>query len=520
MDRAEVYCGGDDIFLNGQQLVTSFSDESHAYGSGFLYLDDSSSQIYASWQITCLAGGVDTTNVDGVQVLTLRFENQDRPSGFTISYQAFTYPQILQFDPHPNDLDAIERNGLFWRTPSEISRDVSTSNWNDVKKKKKSESANSRQKSLSFHSLGDLIGAEVEAVKNVAKKAMVSCRHHFPGFHSMLNNLSQNIFTFFCPRRQGSPHALQEFMTGSAKAPPDSTPKPLDELKAPPSPEKLSPTYHESLDTTNSLALSETYASPLDAPHDLEIPTSFSDEQDQGSRHFKALGLAVVLITLFVYIYKWLTDPRRRADRAARREERRRRCLYRRAARIQKFRNCLDARIQNFRYCLDVVRRQFYPLPLIVYDWDEKQVRVQEQEEILETVMKDEIRTLRQAHGVEDNIGAAEEGRNRYIYDTDSSRSERRRSMTTLPGYESEGTQPPGYESDVVSVSDAFLYTPAESEDTPDSSVISTSPRISRDGRDSDFEKETLSDWTLESRPLYGFRSVDIWQAWENGKGW
>jgi hypothetical protein len=29
-----------------------------------------------------------------------------------------------------------------------------------------------------------------------------------------------------------------------------------------------------------------------------------------------------------------------------------------------------------------------------------------------------------------------------------------------------------------------------------------------------------LSDWTLESRPLYGFRSVDIWQAWENGKGW
>lgn len=40
--------------------------------------------------------------------------------------------------------------------------------------------------------------------------------------------------------------------------------------------------------------------------------------------------------------------------------------------------------------------------------------------------------------------------------------------MSTLPGYESEGTQPPGY---------------ATGEDiSPDSSVVSTSPRISRDG--------------------------------------
>lgn len=40
--------------------------------------------------------------------------------------------------------------------------------------------------------------------------------------------------------------------------------------------------------------------------------------------------------------------------------------------------------------------------------------------------------------------------------------------MCTLPGYESEGTLPPGYTTVV--------------EDTPDSSVVSTSPRISQDG--------------------------------------
>ena len=69
-------------------------------------------------------------------------------------------------------------------------------------------------------------------------------------------------------------------------------------------------------------------------------------------------------------------------------------------------------------------------------------------------------------------MAAAEEGRNDFLYDSESDSSERRRrrrqSMCTLPGYESEGTLPPGYTTVI--------------EDTPDSSVVSTSPRISRDG--------------------------------------
>ena len=135
--------------------------------------------------------------------------------------------------------------------------------------------------------------------------------------------------------------------------------------------------------------------------------------------------------------------------------------------------------------------------------WDEKWCRVFQQEEILEAVMKDEIRTLRQPYGGESSIQAAEEGRSDFE-DLDG-RFDRRRSIaTTLPGYESEGTLPPAYDSEVVSVVDGFRYTPSDSANTPDSSVISTSPRISRDGRDSEFGKESIPDWTLEpTRTVY-----------------
>ena len=418
--------------------------------------------------------------MDGVQVISLVIKNQDLAPGFTISYQAFPTPRILQFDSHPTDENSILENGLFWRTPSKLTRDVSK----DVSKK------SSRQKTLFFHSLGNLIGDKLEAMKNAATKAMKSCRHHFPTIHSLINKVSHNISTFLCPRRNGSSHALQSFLTGGSRTSLDASPVSSHELiEAPPKPDRGSSTLDKSYSTTDVTA-PDSHPTP-GLTNTFQVPSSFLDESDQRYHQVKTVGLVIILVALFGWFYRWLRDPRRRADRAARREERRRRCLYRRAARIQQLRNLFGA-----------IRRQFCPLPHTVRNWDEKQALVLEQEEVLETVMKAEIRALRQAYRDGSGVFAAEEGRNNYIYDIDS-RSERRRSMTTLPGYESEGTQPPGYESDAVSVNGpSFLYTPVDSEDTPDSSVISTSPRISRDGRDSDFGKEVLNDWTLESGPL------------------
>ena len=482
VDPAEEYCGEDVISLNGLPL-NSFWDETQAEGNGDIDSYDHSTQLYATWRITCLAGGIDASNVDGVQVLSLRIETENGDSGFTVSYQAFPTPRIFQFDANPIGSDDILRNGLFWRTPSELTHDLSVALSKDVVKKMSS-SAKSRQKNISFHTLGDLIGAKVEAVKNVAKKALKQCRHHFPGLHSVFDKLAHDISTFFCPQHKtshGSTHALQDYITGSSRTS-----------------DRASPAYDESRTSSTNLA---TTAEPSHTPgwtYDLEATDTDLNEPSHVNHQFRTVGLTVVLIALFIWVFKWLRDPRRRADRAARREERCRRHLYRRAARIQKLRNFFSA-----------FRHRYYHTTHVVRNWDEKQALVLQQEEVLETVMKDEIRALRHAYQQENNVVAAEEGRNHYMHEIDN-RSERRRSMTTLPGYESEGTQPPGYESDAVSVSDRFLlYTPVDSEDTPDSSVISTSPRISRDGRDSDFEKEVLGDWTLDTEPPFGFRSID-----------
>ena len=104
--------------------------------------------------------------------------------------------------------------------------------------------------------------------------------------------------------------------------------------------------------------------------------------------------------------------------------------------------------------------------------------------------MHGDFRALRNAHGVVSDLVRAEEGRIMNVHELNG--SERRGSSETLPRYESEILQPPTYEETSIDdgVVDGFQYTPAESEDTPDSSVIDTSPRTSRDGRDSDFGKE------------------------------
>ena len=73
--------------------------------------------------------------------------------------------------------------------------------------------------------------------------------------------------------------------------------------------------------------------------------------------------------------------------------------------------------------------------------------------------------------------------------------SGRQRSVSTLPGYESDGSPPPSYDDagnslEGTTVVNGFQYTTVDAEFTSDSSVISTSPRISRDGTNSEFDEK------------------------------
>lgn len=161
--------------------------------------------------------------------------------------------------------------------------------------------------------------------------------------------------------------------------------------------------------------------------------------------------------------------------------------MYRRAAQKQAFENWL----RSVHLKVKALRFKYGIAPQAAISWDEKRTRVIAQEAVLEDVMADDIRALRNAHRVVSSITAAEEGRHDFVYE--GAGSERRRSISTL--YESEGSLPPSYDDtgnnfDGSTVVHRLQYTPIDAEFTSDSSVISTSPRISRDGTNSEFDEK------------------------------
>lgn len=479
-------------------------DGLEAWGKGELQSGGSPTQLHASWRITCLSldGPVDDTQFldkDLVQVLTLWLENPGQATnpGFTISYHR---SGIVQVDPHPSNFQAIVANKSFWRTPSlRLSTGSTKSTAQDVGEQHM-RNVNGQQQSLHvpFEMLGHFIKWEIKTIKEAAHGAVRSCRHHFAWVHEGFHNFSERLHDKFCQGEPYNSNSLSTFLGKSSHASPLS----IENLvEASSQPKLASGTVTEPLDSTNNFPSPTTSHARLPSQtRSLTFPEGSGStvntrplDPDYGSviDYVKPISIIILVASILMLIMKYLRDPRRRADLAARREERRNRRLYRHAARKQQWRNW----IRNFRsnYC---------PVTQIVNSWDEKRSRVIEQEEVLESVMKDEIRTLRNAHRAVSGVSAAEEGRNNYIYEPEG--SERRRSVVTLPGYDSEGTQPPGYDENRMRVV-GLRYTLAESEDTPDSSVISTSPRISRDGRDSDFGKEF--EWSLEPRPGFGFQA-------------
>lgn len=537
----EQQCGQSNITLNGQPLISQW-DGPRALGAGIISLENGQEPLRATWQLICLsveglvkkASFIDQVAENGgfidqnaAQVLSIQFENSQpaMKAGFSVSYRQLQRPRILQFDPHPKTLDDILRHATFWITQSQ---DLSLSKAEDDDEDYMGY-VDAPQKSLHFpEMIAHLIKWELDTVKKVASKAVKACQHKFPGIHQTLHKIHKMFKPPWCKEEQNlssnnlssdstSPILPGKIPASSPQSHPDTITitKPSDSANA-----KYSPKPSPAATQTRSLSLSSTstpqpsnsFAFPeaSDSAH-LVRPM---DPSDTKLHYTKVLGMIVILACFLTWLIKRIRDPRRRADRLARQEERRNRCLYRRAAQIQRVRNL----VQRFQ-------RSYRRIFRIVDELDEKHTRALAQEEILEDVMKDEISAIISADGFEYDVSAAEEGRNRYIYDPGPSRVafERRRSVATLPGYESEGTQPPGYEESRMRLVDGFRYRPTiESEDTPDSSVISTSPRISRDGRDSDFEKEP--EWTLdepsiplgsglrqpssEIRPSFGFRGA------------
>ena len=459
-------CGKSNIQLNGEQLDVEW-DGLEAHGSGLLRAFPSSK---VSWSIICLYNTTlsqdhfeEEHNVVHLLRLTVQNDDANDVVGFSVSFKQSQPPYFVRFKPRPVSFDFSDEATTYWR---KLSRKL-TLGTDDPSLSPPSTLLNG-QKGLgtSFRTFGESLKAKV----GDAFRKLKLCSSKITGSKS-------------------TKVADLKDVIGE------------DEL------EDTTPTL-ETSDSTNTVlthSAAET-RSLIEAEEFLPL-TNISSQDDPSDRAanykpLKIFGLSLIILSLLVWIFIRHNDLRRRADRAARREERRTKRLYRRAARQQKIKTWF----WNIRLRYRLVSQD-------VLDSNEKEARAHEQEEILENVAKDDIRTLRRANRVISSITAAEEGLNLYEYEAGT--SQRSRASSTLPGYESEGTQPPAYDEagrtfEVSTHTRSSNFTPAENDSDPDSSVVSTSPRISRDGTNSDFDEK------IEALSLEPHSVVNAYQTSRN----
>ena len=450
-------CGESDIRLNGEKLAT-YWDGDAGTGSGFPEAFHVLPNLFSIWDISCLdhsksEDGERPVEENFIEVARVRIFNQNHGRGervaFTISYTSSDPPELLQLIPNWMEYsDILAHSELWW------SSSLKTTPANSH-----SESSNSAK--------------AAEVVTTVPSKYS-GLQFQFRKFQNFLGSTVNKALSLVCPKHKAfegtRPVYLENPLTGTHEpavvhyqGETQTVHAAHDELSTPPT--------HATDSTLHALP------SRSAAPFPPSEPSLFRANKHTG---LKIFSLVLILSSVVIWIFLRLRDPRVRAERAALQEERRNKRLYRRAAREHKWRRWFCSWRHRDHRCTPVGT------------WDEKRARVAQQEGVLEEVMKEDIRKLRNANRVEHSINAAEEGRSIYVYDSDGTRH---RSRETLPGYESEGTQPPSYDDqgsdcDEPRVADGFRYIPQEIEDTPDSSVISTSPRTSRDDRDSDYGKD------------------------------
>lgn len=247
--------------------------------------------------------------------------------------------------------------------------------------------------------------------------------------------------------------------------------------------------------TVSPTASSTTVAvGPLGLPHG-------RTQEDQLALQRK-LGLAIIFVILLVIIAGLairaivkFRDPRRRAERAARREERRTKRLYAKAACKHKWRTWWKGL---------TFRQQASD------DYEEKRETILEQEGLLldedGSGVQKEIRTMQYASEFVRDLVHAEEGRARNVRQPRDSdgfepaeleggvRSSRLSDIA--PSYKSDVTPPPRYEQDLegeMVIVSGFGYTPSNTDDnTSASSVVDCSPRLSLEtGRSTILTKDT-----------------------------
>jgi hypothetical protein len=532
-------CGVNNVSLNGIPISQDW-ESTGIHGQGSALLNSSGHALNVLVTSDCLEGAAaQQEDADArSQLLTLTFQKVDQErvqtlTGFTLSFRQHPQPELLRLSLQPEYSARDLPDSETWRNPPESLR-LSVS---PVEENAPAE----EQRPLSLEEqLEELQQLEAQANELVnliiQKKEFINSQ--FPGAAQGLKEEIKKCDSFLCvvkaigQRVHNAAHAAyvrfheshQAYAHWSASAGGQApTMITSNGVVTPPEdchvnntrPSERPPPYRGPGDITISeKAPARNETSQPEEP-------KWQDARDPSMFFIILKFIAVVtgLAFLFSLIRRCCTSDRKKVDRAAERERRATERLYKSAARRQSWRDWWNGRKKG---------KPGYRQG----DYEEKRALILQQEHILEGAMQDEIqqlriqeeiRQLRRTRDAVDDLVRAEEGRSGSILPRYSSSSYQRFSASrpvpapitipsatsrvyptnpieddhppsplsrtsSLPDYKTDGSEPPGYESDrrssFSSNADAFSeyahsIRTTTSQWSPDSSIPDLSPRPS-----------------------------------------
>lgn len=508
-------CGSSNITINGVPLPQEWEGD-YASGSGSyqytslatLQQNDQLPQrdLDLVWNSTCLHGNAETD--EAAQILTVNIKSIDgipinTPSGFTISFkQNASPPTLLRLETIP---DLTPELSDIWRDPPSHLRLVfgnataAEANKTDVSLEDEIRELRSLQAELA--AIQQAVASKKQYINSQIRKeakCFTEELKHCDGISCILKTVADK--------------AHGAWRVVYLRLHPDDQSKDMGR------PEEVYASAHVSSQRYGSINVADT-DSKAEVEEDSSEPRPYEGStgelpprpQQRQAPYIIALEIALGVLCcgcLVAVIRHKCSSLRTRTERAADYEERYNARIYKRAARRHAWRNWWRG---NWRK--DAAR---------IADYEEKRALIADQENVLENAMQEEIRQLRVAHNVVNDIIHAEEGRtgtsnppnphctchrphfaqgppsvtSTYPPSTIPEAPSRPLSRTdSLPSYRSRApSEPPTYDSELDSSfvanglryeSRARAYTSSLSQAgesgrwTPDSSVVDVSPRPS-----------------------------------------
>jgi hypothetical protein len=471
-------------FASGSGSYTGVTDlQQHA---GSLERD-----LELEWNSTCLHGNEETD--EAAQVLTVNIKAIDgkaltTPSGFTVSFKQQTFPpSLLRLASVPDPSASNKDLSQAWREPPTHLRLIFL---NDT--------ATAQGPPLTAQSLEDDI-RELRVLQAELKKLQQAIAQKKDRINSQLrkevNSLAEEINDcegIACILKAIAVKAHGAWKIAIVRFKPDT----LDSENMG-QPENVN-LYAQAQGFASQKSGGHVQMEPATPQLFEAVPAELPPRPTKPSPYLIALEVTLSLLCcgcLIAVIRHKCSSLRTRTERAAAREERDTARAYRRAARKHAWHNWWRG---NWRK--DTLR---------IDDNEEKRALIQEQEGVLESAMQEEIRQLRAAHDVvNDLVRDAEEGRVlntnpctchrtsppyaasiTSTYPPTSIVSRPLSRTDSLPSYRSDPpSEPPSYDSEVDMaeiVANGFRqYTSSTTSGTlshwtPESSVVDVSPRPS-----------------------------------------